>query len=276
MKHLLTLLIASMVLTGCVSQKKYAELQAENDRLSAMAPATDAKAKLEASEVKKHMDQIQQLRIQVETLEQNEKQFRMMMESGEMPQPTSEQMRMYELQHMEELQKSAGPGNDPMMNERSEFQNQFEQGEFQNRLVVEALKATLAEYNQNQVSYDFGGGRSVICINNAELFEAGKAELSEMGKGLVARLAVALQGNTPLFYHINAVTNADMNQAADRAGAVYAQLAKEKGNVRMPLTFGSSACENAAGVTKMPCDRIEISLEQNYELIMGQVREVIR
>ncbi|MEQ9187165.1 MAG: hypothetical protein RLP15_05470 [Cryomorphaceae bacterium] len=276
MKHIFILLTTALVITSCVPQKKFAALQAENARLIAMAPAAEAKAKLEASEVLKQQEEIQQLKAQVQALAEAEKQYRSMMEAGEMPQPTPEQMRMQELKYAESMNKPIDPENGPMEHERSELQRQYEQAEFQQRMVIQAMRATLSDYKATQVSYDIGGGRSVVCISAKELFEPGKAELSEMGKGLVSRIAIALEGSAPLHYTINAITEGDMNKAADQAGAVYAQLAKEKGNVRMPKSIGAVPCDKAAGITKISCDRIELSLEQDYELIMGQVNTALR
>jgi len=281
MRILLSILIASIALTGCVSQKKYAELQAENERLKAEAPAAQARNEAEAVEIAAKLDQIRQLEMQVKTLTENEKEIHKMIEAGKLPQPTAEQMRMYEMEKMKELAPPPAPGEDPMMHEqqRSDLSIQFEQTAFEYRMVTKAMQASLKGYTSEQLDYDPNGGRSVVCIANKELFEAGSTELSDIGKALVGKMAVSLRGQAPLYYRIVGVTDgdapADLAKANQRANAVYAQLKKEGAQVRMPISVGSSSCKNAAGNTKMKCDRVEIIFEQNYEPIMGQVEGML-
>ena len=165
--------------------------------------------------------------------------------------------------------------DDPMMREKGDMELEFERTAFENQVIVRSMQASLKDFNKNQVSYDVSGGRAVVCIANKELFEAGKNELSDIGKSLIRRLAVSLEGSNPVYYRIAGVTEkankASLDQASERASSVLDQLGAEQGSVRMPISVGASSCENAAGTTGIGCDRIELIFEQNYENIMGRL-----
>lgn len=279
MKQIILFSIAIISMTSCVSNKKYAALEAENARLKAQAPAQEARSEAEASMLNQKLDQIRELEFQIKAMEQNEKEFRMMMEAGKITPPTPEQMRVYELQHMEELNKSMAPGEDPMMREKSDMELEFERAAFENQMVVRAMQASLKDFSDKQITYDQTGGRIAVCIASKELFEEGKTQLSDIGKSLVGRLSVSLAGGNPIYYRIAGVTNkdnpGDLTQASTRAATVMAALKNEKGSVRLPQSIGASTCENATGPTSMDCDRIELIFEQDYESIMGRLEATI-
>jgi chemotaxis protein MotB len=277
MKTFFAIAASSLLLYGCVSQKKYAELEAENDRLQSAVPVLDARQSAEARMIQELQTKVQQQSIELQEMHRNQKEYSRMMEAGNMPQPTQEQLRMYEMKQAEAMHASMEAGMDPMNPRQSEVEMDFQRQSFENRLAFEALKSALSNYNAKQVQLSQRGGGAVMSIAIKECFEPGSSELSDLGKSLMTKIGVALEGNSPLFYRVLVVTEkGDHKNANAQAAAIYASLAGQKGKVRLPQSVGSASCDVMRAFSTMTCDRIDFVFEQDYASLMPRLEESLQ
>lgn len=263
-KKLTLLLIIASALTGCITKKKYAALEAELNTLRTQREIEEVSKTAETKTAEEYE----------RTLDGMQNEMREMYENMELA------MQSYEAASGEAF--DATKAREILQQERTEpVENNEDQAkmlkalheqETRMRFAKQAFDKVAKNYTSGQMQVVQKGGRLVVSISSALLFSRNESELSAVGETALNRLAAAfaVQNDFRVFAMGVSETKDDQSQLI-RAYQVALGLAKRaevQGKLIMP---SSIPCASSYAEFKT-CDRIDLVLEQDYEAAVGNLR----
>ncbi len=268
MKKLLTFTLLIVVLTGCVSKKKYAALEAEVERLRVKEPIENATANAEKMLLEDMKQQVQQLREELANSNRTLEKFQMLEDAANIPQPTAEQLEAYRLQNDQEMQERE---NRIIKEEQENALSAFYLDKTMDLRVIEAgCKKAIEGYKKEQVQVSLALGQLDISIANDELFDENKKSLNSNGISLLNKLSVAINGRNQAPYYI-LVNEDDRALSVERGFAVQDYLTDLEGSTNDPKGTSVVNCREAIGVKSQDCDRTVLRFRINYPEVIEYI-----
>jgi chemotaxis protein MotB len=273
MKYILYVSLAAITLSSCVSNKKYAELESEVERLKstelALSSVSDrASAPMDPEE----NPEILALRRMVEDAHQEMGMLKAEMEVRNMNEMTPEQQRMWEeeksrMHHEEMLNRDS-------QNEVKKSEEAFGATESRLGLTHRAATGALSKYESGEVIVDKMGSFIVITVKDKTLFSTDKQSISASGETFVNRFSPVLEMARGSKIYIQGISeNLDGRSDAFAKALV---LDMKLGSLSTYKTYdaliGAQTCDNAKSKRQSGCDKVEIIIEGDYDEAMNLLR----
>lgn len=261
MNRILLSLFVAGSLTGCVSQKKYAELEA---RLSEAKGSEAATAAMQA-EIKRLEGELmvtkQQAAIEADQQRLAISDMKRLVAAFENPQLSPEQQRMMHEQSMREREMA-------MMEARHntpESARTTALGEQEQKLKMcfDAVYSAISDYEASAVSVQRESGMLVVKVSREVFFGTSKNTISPSGQTLLARLKPGLQLAQGLPVEVWAFTEGNMSSGAADAAQAAAAIADAMGpSVINKVSKLSVEVQPCAGAAR--CDWVWIVVNYNH------------
>ena len=262
MKNFTLVLTIAIAMTSCVSNKKYAELEAENTRLKAIesAVASINQASERSVMLPSHgeLDEMKDLRTQLHFANSEIERLNnklSLLDQGELSPEQAALLHQQEMsRHEEEMMKANQQG----------FSKSDELIAMDFRKIAKAKTAAQAVFaDDNQVTITQTNTGLVISAANDHLFGSDQNSVSASGETFLNRFVAVLEVSKGLDLSVVGVISQASKklEAASRAS----ELDKKLLNNPTYKTFGASIesvdCDHSYSGSKAKCDRIEFVLQ---------------
>lgn len=280
MNKVLILAVIALASVSCVSKKKYAEMQAEVERMKTLEGVnTSLQSRMEAMEVEQQnqmKDLMRQLEEAHRMVKEKDLELHAKDASGLTPEERlrvdEERRRLHETQLLEMHQK-------PPVNQQLDAI--LAKGESEARVLKSALDAALENYEPSKASVEKLGSRVVVSIQDNALFLEGNEQVSAGGETLLNRMSAAMKVRNDLRISIVGIAADESSEARSeamkKAGILTERMVSAMPEVaaKAPLT-GSKDCNHSYSGRITGCERLEIVFEPDYEAIIDTMRMPVR
>lgn len=277
----LSLLIAvsALLLSSCVSSKKYSELESEVESLrsteAVLASVSQQQNNLIDSNGKPNNPEVDDLRQQIDFFVKEMDQLKMQLEAKGGSELTPEELNRYEMDkmraHEEEMMKIHQSGEAAQMRDSEKsISDQFRKL----NLISKAAKAAMQDYSNNEVTVDEKGNYVVITIKQSQLLSSDKMSLSASGETFVNRLKPVLEIARGSKLRINGI--ADYSEERITSFNAASILDTELRKMSTYNTFSAPLmvidCDNAISGRKSNCEKVEIVFGPEIEEALQLMR----
>lgn len=275
MNRFIIISLSALALTACVSQQKYAELQAEVERLRLAEPIKKATASEEQVQIEDMQSQLQTLRAQLNDAMRGMEKFEMLQAAGSIPQPTPEQMEAYRLKYDQDMQQRE---QDMTKREQEDELFSFYFDRQMDLKVLEAgMEKAIEGYSKDQVKLVRKPSELEVIISNDELFDDKKKNLNSNGVSLLNKLSVAINGKVVVPYNIVMPDNNDQTLSNDRGLSILTFLNDLELTTNEAQGVIATNCTVALGEGSKNCDKSVLRFRTDYsELIKNIERAQVR
>ena len=255
----------ALVMTACVSKKKYAELEAQLATESTKREIGQVRKTDELKTAEEYEAILADMQQEMDGMYQRMELAMTSYEaaSGEPFDPSKAQEILE--QRNQETHEGAGAGNQALMEELAKQETRM-------RFTKAAFEKVLKNYSGSQMKMTQDGGRLVISIKKGVLFSGDDSELSPQGETAVNRLAAAFAVQNDFRVLIMGVNEGEAKPTTLLRAGAFANALGQRMELKDKVLIPSSiSCEEAYGDFGT-CDRFEIVLEQDYEAAVGTLR----
>lgn len=269
-------LILMLSSTSCVSKKKYAALQAENESLHSVenslealnaARKTDADAMRDREEL--HRGEVDELKRQVKILE-----AQLGGSSGLVIRPEHlEQIERERVQEHERRMLQSMPGQGA-----SAMEVKLNQMESAMRITENSLKGTMNSYGYGTVDVERIGKYLVVSVKNELLYTADGSKLTASGETFINRFLPSLKTAEGLTLSIIGVSETDESaarlSAQQKSNTLYAALNKNVDFAKFDAITSVLACEKSLGGKKNQCSRTDIVFDYDNDALIDSMKTI--
>lgn len=274
-KLLMQLAFLATISSACVSQKQYAALQAENERLQTAGPVKAAMSSEEAAIVEEMKAALRLKEQEILEVQRTMEKHKMLEEAASLPQPTPEQMEMYRIQNEKAILESESALVSKAY--ENDFRQAFMSKEMEYRILHSGLKKALEEYPNNQVNIIKTPGQLLISIAPEALFDENKSSLSGNGTSILNKVIATLKGEQVEDYEVIAVMLDQKEnpkaKSLERGQEVYAYLKANSNEKSAPKGMLLSVCELVNEGASKDCDHIFLRIRQDYEELVKDINK---
>lgn len=280
--YILSISIVSLVLASCVSNKKYAELESEVERLRATEAVLNSVSQrpnlTEDPQAPDEDPEKQELRNHVDGLNKELHDLRMKLDAMGAGEMSREQIEAYEMekqrQHELETMKLHMSQKEGSMKDSERMISE----QFQKLILVEkGARAAMEPYQNNEVFIDEKSNYVIVTVKQSLILNSAKDGLSASGETFVNRLKPVLEIARGTNLMINGVSDSQEDQT--NAFAAAKLLDSELQKISTYKTFSAPVmvtdCDNTYSGRRTQCDKIELvfgpELEESLQLMrMGR------
>jgi flagellar motor protein MotB len=276
-----SLLIAAsaLLLSSCVSNKKYSELELEVERLrstEAVLASVSQQQNIPIDPNGEHDNpEVEDLRRQLEDFLKEMDRLKIELEARGASEMSPEELNRYEMDklhaHEEEMMKmhQSGEGTGMKDSEKA-ISEQFRKL----NLINKAAKAAMQDYGNNEVTVDEKGNYVVITIKQSRLLSSDKMSLSASGETFINRLKPVLEIARGSELRINGIAdNSEERITSFNAASI---LDTELQKMSTYNTFSAPVmvadCDNALSGRKSNCEKVEIVFGPEIEEALQLMR----
>jgi outer membrane protein OmpA-like peptidoglycan-associated protein len=270
-KLLLNLFLLAIVSNACVSQKQYAALKAENERLLAAGPISEAKKETEATVLNDLRAELKAKDQQLIEVQRTMEKHRMLEAAASLPQPTPEQMEMYRMQNQQAIQESESG----LLSQayQSDFQQDFMAKEMEYRILHDGLKKALEDYPTNQVNFMKSPGQLMISLSPEALFDENKTNINSNGASILNKISAALKGEELEDFEVIVIPVDPKSKSPERGQAVYDYMKSTSGAKNSPKSLLQTDCKSLNGGAEKECDHVFLRFRQDYQELMDGINQ---
>jgi chemotaxis protein MotB len=275
MKTALSIAFASLLLTSCVSSKKYSALESEVEQLRTsqnILSALQNQANPERDGVMQEDPRVDDLSMQLKDAHNEIRQLNEQIKAANMPPLSMEQlgmldqerMQQHELDMMKMHQESQG----------TESREAIAKNETQLKNANTAATIAMEPYKNGEVLVELKGSKMIITVKDNALFSSDKSSISASGQTFINRFLPVLEVSRGLTLYIVGISDNDEGKlsASNKAAVLDKDLLKSSTYKSFDAMIGAQICENAASGRKTNCDKVEIIIETNNEEALNLMR----
>ena len=276
---LLVISASALMLTSCVSNKKYAELESEVERLRSTEAVLAAVSKKPMTDEHDPMDpennpEIITLRTELENVHKEMNDLRMKMDAKSAGDMTEQEYAIYEQEKMRAHEMEMMELHQQPQTEMKESERLFVEQNQKMNFVNKAARAAFVDYKNNEVTIDEKSMYTVITVKKSLLFSSDGNSISASGQTFINRLKPVLEISRGTELSLNGIaSNAEDKETAFHTANV---LDQELTKLRTYKTFAAPVmvmeCDNALSGRKSNCDKIEIVIRPKLDEAMKQMQ----
>lgn len=275
MKSVITIVLASALLSSCVSSKKYSELESEVEQLRTsqnIVSALQSQASSKPVEGEAEDPRLQDLSMQLKDAHNEIRLLNEQIKAADMPPLSMEQLGMLDQERMQKYELEMMKMH--QANQGSESREMIAKNEDQLKTVNTAATIAMDPYKNGEVLIEHIGSKVVITVKDNTLFSTDKSSISASGQTFINRFLPVLEVSRGLELSVVGICdNHDgKSAAANRATVLDKELLKSSTYKSFDALVASQTCENAASGRKTNCDKVEIVFETNNEEALKLMR----
>ena len=271
-RYILSISIVSLVLVSCVSNKKYAELESEVERLRATEAVFNSVSQQQnVSEDPNAPDddpEKQELRQHAEDLNKELNELRMKLDAMGAANMSPKEMEMFETErmrkHEQEMMKLHQNQTEGSMKDSERMVSE----QFQKlKLVEKGARAAMETYQNDEVLIDEKSNYLIITVKQSLVLNSAKDGLSASGETFVNRLKPVLEIARGTSLMINGVSDSQDGQtsAFNAAKMLDSELQKMSTYNTFSAPVMVTDCDNAYSGRRTQCDKIELVFGPDVE-----------
>lgn len=273
MKYLTLFIASSLLLSSCVSSKKYSELQDRLEQYESAGAVAEVTKKDQKMQIDASQAQIQEMEAEMQALRDKMADVESQQAVNAYANMTPEQLAMAERKMMEDRHAREMQMHQEASN--SEFEQSVSINNRQLQAMETALTGALSYYSEPDVSIIDKGSKVIVVVSDKLLFSEDKSRLSAQGETFMNRLYSALKEQNDRPFNIYGITGATQDENLDLASSKAMLVAKNlnaKGGLKQMEAVGAQACNMSNSARNSACDRIEIVFEYDYDQILEKAQ----
>ena len=256
---------STLLLSSCVSNKKYSELESEVERLrstEAVLASVSRQQETPADPNAPHENpEIDDLRRQIDDYSREMNDLKMKLEATAGTDMSPEELSRYEMdklhKHEEEMMKMHQGGQNATIKDSERMISD----QFQKLIMIgKAARAAMADYKNNEVTIDDKGNYVVITVKQSQLLSSDKESISASGETFINRLKPVLEIARGTEVRLIGITDSEegRNTAFSAASILDVELQKMSTYNTYAAPVMVTDCDNALSGRKSNCDKVEI------------------